>query len=97
MPHSEQGFKKPTRNGSQAGTFVGVPAGVHVHIVGGTNTHVAFGDVKKGGKRTQVDLDDKESITKAMNWLKYEQKYQEKPGYVNSFEYLRERAKTAKK
>ena len=43
-------YKKPTRHGSQAGTFVGDPSAIHVHIVG-NNTHIIV-----RGDRTEIKL-----------------------------------------
>lgn len=93
MPDENTDYKQPKKHGNQAGTFVGVPNAVHLHIVGGTNTHVRIGNSDKPALRKKVDLNDKDSITAAMDWLRYEKKATTKPGYTSTFEYLRAEAK----
>jgi hypothetical protein len=87
------GMTKPVRGGggNKKGGFVGVPSGVHLHVVGG-NTHVKIGSSNNPSDRKNVHLDNKKSITDAMDWLK-EKSRPGVPGYNDTFEYLRTEAK----
>ena len=75
-------YKKPTKDGSQKGTFVGDPSKTHIHIVK-ADTHI-----KVAGKRKDFDDSTKAGCKKAIEHLE-EHGTAGTPGYDNCLAWLK--------
>lgn len=72
---------KSVRQGSQKGTFVGVPKGIHIHIVS-DNTHIQVGKDRKN-----FDPDNDSQVKEVRTWLE-KTGAKGRPGYDDCHAWL---------